>query len=216
MDTEADWVVAAQAGDRGAFAQLVDLYQRPVYSLAYRMLGNPADAEDAAQETFLKAYRSLSAFDRARPFSTWLLSIAAHHCIDRLRRKRMREVSLDALPPWRWLPAETVDPEHAAERADHASRIEALLDTLPPDYRVVVVLRYWHDLGYSEIADVLGDTESAVKSRLHRARRLLADALALEPGTARPGSPGGPGAKRPAPSETMGGMTGCSAAMHAA
>lgn len=182
MTSESAWIEAARSGDPGAFRQLVDLYQKPVYSLAYRMLGNARDAEDAAQEAFIRAYRALAMYDRGRPFATWLLSITAHYCIDRLRRRRMTEVPLDELPPWRPLVAETADPVRVLEQADEAAQIQRLLAALPEDYRLVVVLRYWHDMGYAEIAAMLGDTESAVKSRLHRARRQLAELLAREDG----------------------------------
>lgn len=182
MQEDMAWVLAAKEGDREAFARLVETYQRPVYNLAYRMLGNPGDAEDAAQEAFLKAYRALGSYDTRRSFSTWLLSITAHHCIDRLRRKRKQEVSLEAMPVWKQPAANSVDPERAAERADKDERVRDLLQVLSDDYRLVVVLRYWHDLGYAEIAEMTGDSISAVKSRLHRARRQLAEAMASDPG----------------------------------
>lgn len=174
---DSEWVLAARAGDRRAFEALVGRYERPVYNLALRMLGRAEDAEDASQDVFLKAYRALTAYDPSRPFSTWLLSIAAHHCIDRIRRRRMQEVSLDALPPWRQVAARAVDPEDEAVYRDHSARVKALLQTLSEDYRLVIVLRYWHDFGYSEIAEITGESESAIKSRLHRARRQLAEAL---------------------------------------
>jgi RNA polymerase sigma-70 factor (ECF subfamily) len=177
MNPDVELVEAARRGDRDAQSSLVATYQRPIFSVCYRMLGDASDAEDAAQETFLKAFRALDAYDPARPFSTWILSIAAHHCIDRLRRRRETVISLDALPKWRWKPVDTPDPEREAVRADEAERIGRLLQTLPDDYRLVIVLRYWHDFGYEEIAAILGDTESAVKSRLHRARRQLAASL---------------------------------------
>ena len=177
MQDDAGWIQAALNGNEAAFGSLVARYQRPVFSLCLRMLGSADDAEDAAQETFVRAFRNLPRYDQHRAFGTWLLSIASHHCIDRLRRRRLNVVSLDSLPPWRWIASRDDDPEEAAGKAVQADRIEALLLTLPTEYRVVVVLRYWHDLGYTEIADLLGDTESAVKSRLHRARRLLAQGL---------------------------------------
>ena len=181
MELDAIWVPRARNGDQEAFAELVRRYGRPVYSLCLRMLGSAPDAEDAAQESFVRAFQALHRYDSKRPFATWLLSIASHHCIDRLRRRRLAEVSLDALPPWRWLPGTTVDPEEAASDAVEADRIVRLLMQLPDDYRLVVVLRYWHDLGYAEIAEILGETEPAVKSRLHRARRLLASSLDSRP-----------------------------------
>lgn len=178
MTTEVALVRAARDGDHQAFAALVERYQRPVFSLAYRMLGDGDDAEEAAQEAFLRVYRALGAYDFRRPFSTWLLSIAAHHCIDRLRRRPARPVvAIDALAPWQQLASDAVDPEEDAIRSDEADRVQAGLNRLPADYRVVLILRYWHDFGYADIAALLGSTESAVKSRLHRAREQLAELL---------------------------------------
>ncbi len=217
MIPESSLVVAARAGEHEAFSRLVALYQRPVYGLCHRMLGNSPDAEDAAQETFLKAYRALGSYDPGRSFSTWLLSIAAHHCIDRIRRRREHVVSLDALPTWRHKPGNSPDPEQAALQADDAAQIERLLQQLPEDYRLVLVLRYWHDLGYEEIASVLNDTVSAVKSRLHRARRLMAAALADQvssvPEAGRDGADGPDSAEpRRSPSTaTIGGVISCHA-----
>jgi RNA polymerase sigma-70 factor (ECF subfamily) len=196
VQDEAEFVRAARAGDRDAFGRLVESYQRPVFSLAYRMLGSALEAEDAAQEAFLRAYRALGSYDASRPFSTWLLSITAHHCIDRIRRRRMQEVSLEALPACRAELSLDGNPEATAERDGEAERVRCGLASLPEGYRVVVVLRYWHDLGYGEIAGILGESESAVKSRLHRARRRLAEFLpeAAPAASGAPGAPGGPGA----------------------
>ena len=177
MDDEAILIRSARSGDREAFGRLVQLYQRPVFSLAYRMLGSAPDAEDAAQESFLRAYRALGGYDSGRAFSTWLLSIAAHHCIDRIRRKRMHELSLDAVPQDCWRSASDAGPEASVERRAEAERVGRCLAALPEDYRLVVVLRYWHDMGYADIARILGESESAVKSRLHRARLRLAELL---------------------------------------
>lgn len=98
MDQHADdigLVERALAGDQLAFTQLMQRYAGAVFNLAYRMLGNAQDAEDASQEIFLRAYTRLESFDRARRFSTWLLSIASNYCIDRLRRQRMSWLTLD-------------------------------------------------------------------------------------------------------------------------
>ncbi len=214
MENERTWIDAARAGDTQAFAHLVQAYQRPVFSLAYRMLGSAADAEDAAQDAFLKAYRALGSYDPGRPFSTWLLSITAHHCIDRLRRRRMVEVSLDGMPSWRWGPVDTIDPQLAVEHADQADRIQGLLGKLPEDYRLVIILRYWHDLGYEEIAEVTDQTVSAVKSRLHRARRQLAAQLAVD--TDRPQDrPSGDGRRAASIAAPTGGLKACSVTMPA-
>src|SRR5919202_1927789 len=88
-------IAAAQWGDKQAFAQIVAEFQTPIYNLAFRMLGNRTDAEDAAQETFLRAYAQMKTFDPSQNLATWLLSIASHYCIDRLRRRKFLWLSLD-------------------------------------------------------------------------------------------------------------------------
>ncbi len=165
-------------GDLSAFETLVEAYQQPVYNLAYRMLGDGAEAEDVAQEAFLRAYRNLSSYDPERSFKTWLLSIASNYCIDRLRRRRLAWLSIDdPLPPHPALSSDAPDPEETAIQGERASLVQRLLEQLPQDYRLVVVLRYWYDYSYTEIAEMTDSTESAVKSRLFRARRALAEML---------------------------------------
>jgi RNA polymerase sigma-70 factor (ECF subfamily) len=176
-DRDRAWVEEALDGDDQAFTHLVDAYATPVFNLAYRMLGTAEEAEDAAQETFVRAYTRLHTYDTSRKFSSWLLSIASHHCIDRLRRRRNNLVSLDELPPWN-MPAS--DAESAVQRIirrEREERIRRFLLQLPPDYRLALVLRYWYDLSYAEMAEMTGTTVSAVKSRLHRARLRLAALL---------------------------------------
>jgi RNA polymerase sigma-70 factor (ECF subfamily) len=148
------------------------------------MLGDPNEAEDAAQETFLRAYRKLDSYDPNRKFSTWLFSIANHHCIDRLRRRRLTWLSLeDENLPTGALESHQPGPERSALQGEREAQIQAMLGTLSTDYRTVVVLHYWYDLSYEEIAQVTDSTISAVKSRLFRARRMLAKQLQ---GTAEP------------------------------
>lgn len=171
---EHTWAVAAQAGDGTAFMAIVEAYQRPVYNLCYRMLGDPAEAEDATQETFLRVYTKLKTYDPSQKFSSWLLSIASHYCIDRLRKRRYQLISWDDLPPWRWLPDTGLQPEQAAVRNEFHDEIHALLEILPEDYRAAIVLRYWYDMSYEEMAQTLRTTVSAIKSRLFRARQMLA------------------------------------------
>lgn len=173
---EQAWALAAKKGDRTAFLHLVDSYQRPVYNLCYRMLGQVHEAEDAAQETFLRAYTRLNTYQSDRKFSAWLLSIAAHYCIDRLRQRRQQLISWDELPPWRWLSDPDPQPEEAALKHEAQASVQALLDVLPPDYRAAIILRYWYELAYDEIAQTLQTSVSAIKSRLFRARQMLAEA----------------------------------------
>ena len=172
---EADWLAQAQRGDPEAFTNLLEMYQKPVFNLCYRMLQNAGDAEDAAQETFLRAYKSIKRYDKSRPFATWLLSIAAHYCIDQLRKQRMTIISMEDTPY-----IEVVDsspsPEASLSRRQEQERVRGLLDSLSPVDRAAVIMYYWNDISYKEIGQALDLTESAVKSRLHRARRSMAQA----------------------------------------
>lgn len=174
ISNEIDLVQQALRGDADAFSTLVDAYQRPVFNLCYRMLGNPQDAEDAAQETFLRAYKNLRRYDNARPFSTWILSIAAHFCIDQTRRQRHPVVSVEELP-MPDLPDHEPGLETGLSRKEERERIRAILDILDPVDRAAVIMYYWYDFSYDEICQALTLTLSAVKSRLHRARRTMAE-----------------------------------------
>lgn len=178
MTDEKAWVLQAQQGNDEAFTQLVETYQKPVYNLCYRMLGEPESAEEAAQETFLRAYQNLHRYDASRAFGTWLLSIAAHYCIDLLRKKKFAMFSLDAenndgatfeLPD-----ASAPDPETESVKRERRDRLHLLLKNLDATDRAAVIMRYWYDFSEVEIATSLNLTVSAVKSRLHRSRRALA------------------------------------------
>ncbi len=173
---ESRWLERARQGDEAAFAELVEAYQRPVYNLCYRMLGDAGEAEDAAQESFLRAYRGMRRYDPTRSFSTWLLAIASHHCIDQLRRRRLPVDSLEELEPWEEIPDTGPGPEKAATLREGRETARALLARLGPQDRAVVVLRYWDELSTEEIAEALSLTVKAVKSRLHRARKQMAEA----------------------------------------
>ncbi len=173
---EQNWIQSAQRGEEQAVTWLVETYQRPVYYLCFRMLGDADEAEDAAQEALIKAISHLSTFDLARPFRPWLFSIAANECVDRLRRQRPT-VSLDGMGEdgaWEWKAGHSPDPQIYVEQQERQSQVQALLTTLPPTDRLLVTLFYWEELSYDEIAQVAGLTVSAVKSRLFRARRLMA------------------------------------------
>ncbi len=166
-------VANAQRGNDDAFRQLVERYQTPVYNLAFRMLGSVGDAEDAAQETFLRAYARLNSFRLNENFATWLLSIAAHYSIDRLRR-RFPLFSLDDDVMRESVPSDAPALDDEFLRHEDEREIVALLQCLEPATRLVVVLRYWHDQSIEEIARTTHSTVGAVKVKLHRARKALA------------------------------------------
>jgi RNA polymerase sigma-70 factor (ECF subfamily) len=178
-DLEPETLNQVQKGNQAAFTQLVETYQRPVYNLCYRMLGNAEEAEDISQETFLRVYRNINKYDVKRSFSTWILSIAAHQCIDLLRKRRMTILSMDSAPEH-----ETSDgspgPEATFFRKEDQHQVQSLLKLLNPGDRAAVIMYYWYDFSYDEIASTLAMTSSAVKSRLHRARLAMARAWSTD------------------------------------
>ncbi len=176
--SERECLLKAQKGDQQAFAFLVQSYQRPVYNLCYRMLGNQQEAEDATQETFIRAYTHLDSYNPNRKFLNWVLTIASNHCIDRLRKRRINWSSLEDDPYVEKIPMpESIDPHRNAEDKETADQIQRWIDQLSPDYRTPVILLYWYGYSYEEIAATMGVSVSAVKSRLHRARKQIAQMI---------------------------------------
>jgi RNA polymerase sigma factor (sigma-70 family) len=180
MNEDLTLVRRTLAGDQEAFTALVEKYKDPVYNVAYRMLGNATEAEDVAQETFVRSYTQLRTYKDTHRFSTWLLSIASHLSIDQLRRRRFLALPLDNVPFLEWIADMGASPEQAALQGETSDEMQHLLQHLPPKYRAVLVLRYWHDLSYEEIGGVLHLTPALVKARLHRARELMARRMKAE------------------------------------
>jgi RNA polymerase sigma-70 factor (ECF subfamily) len=166
-------MILADKEEVDAFTELVDAYQNAVYNLCYRMLGDQYEAEDAAQETFIRAYKGMKSFDQNRSFSTWLLSIAAHYCIDQLRKKRLKVTSIEDTP-YLEIPDPGPNPEKSLTQREQQNRIKNLLKGLSDTDRAIVIMFYWYEFSYQEIAEALDLSTSAVKSRIHRARIQLA------------------------------------------
>ncbi len=173
ITAENTWLEDARQGNMDAFTQLVETYQRPVFNLCYRMLGDAQEAEDAAQETFWRAYQGMKKYDPSRSFATWLLSIAAHYCIDQQRKRKLPMVDIDILPE-EDAPDPSPNPERVISKNMENKALHQLLDNLQPLDRAAIVLRYWYEMSEEEIAQNLQLSTSAVKSRLFRARRQLA------------------------------------------
>ena len=172
--SDAALVELVLAGDQNSFALLVERYKDAVQNLAYRMLSNTTEAEDVTQEAFVRAYTQLATYKPAHKFSTWLLSIASHLAIDQLRRRRFLALPLEDVPFLEWIVDAGTSPEQSALEGEQQDEIQVYLRRLPSKYRAVVVLRYWYDFSYEEIASTLNLTQPLVKARLHRARELLA------------------------------------------
>lgn len=176
-EKEAQWLLLARQGDKVAFGKLIEAYQGPVFNLAYRMLNNAREAEEAAQEAFIRAYTRLDSYNPAHKYSTWMLSITSNYCIDLIRKRRAILLSIDEpLPSHPSLMSEKKKgPEAQAVSSEREVMVQELLQSLPEEYRQAVVLRYWYDMPYEEIAETMDTTVSAIKSRLFRARKQLAE-----------------------------------------
>ncbi len=181
-----DLVERAKAGDRPAFGQLVEVYQDKIYGYVSRMLGDPDEAEDVAQETFVRAYRSLPHFRGAASFHTWLYRIASNLAIDVARRNRRQstgDFSLDEPLESeegdyeREIADESGSPEQLTQRREMQELVRQAVAELPEKLRAVVVLYELQGESYEDIAEILGCPLGTVKSRLFNARSQLKDML---------------------------------------
>lgn len=166
-------------GNQDAFEEIVTLFQHRLYHVCYRMLGNAQEAEDIAQEAFVRAYINIHTFDQKRKFSTWLFRIATNLCIDRIRKKKP-DYYLDANVPgtegldmYSQIAAEGELPEDEVERMETQERIQYEISKLPDKYRSVIILRYIEELPLQEIGDILELPLGTVKTRVHRGRVAL-------------------------------------------
>jgi RNA polymerase sigma-70 factor (ECF subfamily) len=176
--TDAGLVARFQGGDDPAFDELVSRHQRKVLDFAYRMIGDAAEAQDVAQETFVRAYRALPDYrPGAAAFTTWLFQIARRLALDRLRARSRRPVfqSLEDLPAPP--PSPGKDPAQAFQALETGEQIARAVAGLPEDQRAALVLAEYEDLSMAEIAAALGTTEKAVENRLYRARTFLRERL---------------------------------------
>lgn len=171
----------AVQGDAVAFDRLVELYSPRVYALAYRLVDNPDDAQDIAQEAFLRVYHALPRYKAESAFSTWLYRIVTNACYDELKRRRRRpqpftetetadDARADALPGGE-------NPEDATLRHERQRAVQQAIAALPEHFRVVLVLYDLQGFSYQEIADILRQHVGTVKSRLNRARNLLREKM---------------------------------------
>jgi len=180
MDADVDLMLKFQAGDVSAFEQLMRKHQKSVINTIYRFIGNRADAEELAQEVFLKAYNSVQKYKPKAKFSTWLYKIVTNLCLNELRRKRFEMVSLDDLAEETndVIDAEQIPPDIALERKELAFCVKKSVELLPEKQRMALILREYDGLSYKEIAEVMGCSVVSVQSRLQRAKANLKEKLA--------------------------------------
>ena len=179
--TDTDLMMRVKSGDKRAFKSIVETYQRRVVNVAYRFLGNREDAEEVAQETFLRLYLSAKSYQPKAELFTYLYTIATRLALNRLRkRKRLRWFSLDQLQedtadgPGREFPSDPADqPDLSSEQTEREAMVRRALDTLPAAQKTAVVLSRYEGLSYKQIAEVMETSVSAVESKLHRAKQTL-------------------------------------------
>lgn len=173
-------VAAALGGDQAAYTRLRNKYWRPIETMLSRMIRNKSDAEDLTQEAFIKAFNSLHTFNTEYAFSTWLYKVASNNCIDYLRKRRLKTVSMDA-------PIQTRDGEMQMEIADpsavrpdvpltsaeRTAVLQEAIANLPDKYKIVIELRHHQEMEYADIAEKLNLPLGTVKAHLFRARALL-------------------------------------------
>jgi RNA polymerase sigma-70 factor (ECF subfamily) len=166
-------VERCRKGDTAAFEPIVERYQRLLFTVALRILGDHDDASDAAQNAFVKAYQKLDTFDPTRRFFSWIYRILLNECLNVRRDRHPHEQLTPEL-------ATVGSPVEVLESAERRRRVQAAVRALPIEQREVIVLRHFTELSYEEIADVLQIPAKTVKSRLHTARQRLTQMLALD------------------------------------
>lgn len=166
-------------GEERAFGELLDKYKASVYSICCRMVRNRTDAEDLAQEVFIRTFSVLDRYDPSYPFSSWLFRITSNLCIDFLRREKGSMISLDQPVEGsegdmqRQLPSNVVKPDREMETREMMAALEEAISILPEHYRIIVILRHQEQMSYEEIAEDLGIPLGTVKARIHRARNMI-------------------------------------------
>ncbi|WP_246945420.1 RNA polymerase sigma factor SigW [Bacillus pinisoli] len=166
-------------GDQNAFSEIVEIYKDKVYQLCYRMIGNSHEAEDLAQEAFIRAYINIESYHIDKKFSTWLYRIATNLSIDRIRKKKpdffldAEVTGTDGLTLYSQLAADVDTPEEEVESLELQQTVQAAILKLPDKYRAVIVLKYIEELSLKEISDILGLPVSTIKTRMHRGREAL-------------------------------------------
>jgi RNA polymerase sigma-70 factor (ECF subfamily) len=171
---------ALKDGDQRAFAELLNRYRESVYYMLLKMVNNSDDAEDLTIESFSKAFRRLDQYTPQFAFSTWLFKIASNHCIDHIRKRRIRAISIDTgitnedgenfvIP----VKEDSLDPEETMQKEERIKRMRDVVEKLKPKYKRLVELRYFEEKSYEEIAELLELPLGTVKAQLFRARDFM-------------------------------------------
>lgn len=179
MEEELQWIEEVLSGNKQAYAHIINKYKNQLYATILRMTKHPQDAQDLVQEAFIKVYHQLGKYDGKGSFAGWIHRVAINHCMDEFRKKRykMKQVEVsegDALNPHH--------PEVIFLKKEKNRQLERLIETLPEDERMIILLRYVNELSYSEISELVELPLSNVRNKLHRAKKKMRDTVKQEGG----------------------------------
>lgn len=179
MEDEQRWVQQVLAGDKQAYAHIINKYKNQLYATILRMTKNPQDAQDLIQDAFIKVYRNLDKYDRSGSFAGWLYRVSINHCMDEFRKKRFATVQVEIDDEM------SVNPNHPELvflKKEKSRQLERLIATLPEDERLIILLRYVNDMSYDEIGELMEVPLSTVRNKLHRAKKKMRDTVKREGG----------------------------------
>lgn len=179
MEDERQWIEEVLSGNKQAYAQIINKYKNPLYATILRMIGNQQDAADLVQESFIKIYYRLGKFDGKGSFSSWMYRVAINHCMDEFRKKRYKmeqiEIREDDIMDFH-------HPEVIFLKKEKNRQLEKLIESLPKEERMILLLRYVNELSYNEIGEIMSLSLSTVRNKLHRAKKKLRETIQGEKG----------------------------------
>jgi RNA polymerase sigma factor (sigma-70 family) len=179
MEEELQWIKEVLSGNKQAYAHIINKYKNPLYATILRMCKNPQDAQDLVQEAFIKVYNQLGKYEGKGSFSSWMYRVALNHCMDEFRKKRykMKQVELNQ--------DQVVNDNHPEViflKKEKNRQLEKLINTLPDDERLILLLRYINELSYHEISEIADVPLSMVRNKIHRAKKKMRDTVKREGG----------------------------------
>ena len=179
MEEEQLWIQQVLAGDKQAYAHIINKYKNQLYATILRMTKHPQDAQDLVQDAFIKVYRNLDKYDASGSFSSWLYRVAINHCMDEFRKKSHSTVQVEIDE------TKVVNREHPEVvflKKEKSRQLERLISTLPEDERLIILLRYINEISYEEIGEMMDVPLSTVRNKLHRAKKKMRETVKREGG----------------------------------
>lgn len=179
MQEDIQWIREVLAGNKQAYAHLINKYKNPLYATILRMAKNPHDAQDLVQEALIKVYEQLGRYDETGSFAGWMYRVAINHCMDEFRKKRykMQQIEMEEGSI-----VSTDTPELIFFKNEESRRLERLIATLPEDERIIILLRYVNELSYQEISELAEIPLATVRNKLHRAKKKMRETVKREGG----------------------------------